>query len=657
MFESPYGSPPLSGVKITGGFFADYQRIMKNDAIPYQWSVLNDELAGVEKSGAIENFRIAAGESTKAYYGTCFQDSDVGKWLEGVAYLLCWAPNKALEQRADEVIDLLGRAQREDGYLNTYFTVAEPGGRFQNIRECDELYCFGHLAEAAAAYWQATGKRRFLEIICRYADLLCATFGRGEGQIPACDGHPEAELAFVRLYEVTGNQKYLEQAAFQLDVRGSEPYYYDLEWERRGRKSFHPHLQGEKPSDDKGYDQSERAPRHLREPVGHAVKLCYLLAGMAAYCSHTDDREMFEACRNVFDSIRNQQMYLTGAVGATRHKEAFTKPYHLPNDRAYGETCASAALVFAMRRMLLNEPDAAFADVMERVLYNALPAGVSFDGRGFFYVNPLEVYPRDIEADADYQAVKPVRQPWFACACCPPNLVRLLTGLGAYLYTHSSRTLYVHLFADSAASVRLSDALCVQIRQTTDYPWDGAIHFEIQSTGAFRLAIRIPGWCENASLLQDHAPIALSGRMNRGYALLDCPPGKTDVELSLDMPPCFVEANPAVKADAGKVAVMRGPVVYCAEECDNGPRLFQLAVHPGAAIEICRRRLRGAPMLEIAGGLREGDDAFQGLYRRYAPSGRQTPIRLIPYGMWGNRRRSSEPEEMTVWLRRAIAAR
>lgn len=240
-------------------------------------------------------------------------------------------------------------------------------------------------------------------------------------------------------------------------------------------------------------------------------------------------------------------------------------------------------------------------------------AGVSFDGRGFFYVNPLEVYPRDIEADADYQSVKPVRQPWFACACCPPNLVRLLTGLGAYLYTHSSRTLYVHLFADSAASVRLSDALCVQIRQTTDYPWDGAIHFEIQSTGAFRLAIRIPGWCENASLLQDHAPIALSGRMNRGYALLDCPPGKTDVELSLDMPPCFVEANPAVKADAGKVAVMRGPVVYCAEECDNGPRLVPTGRPSGrrdrdlpsapsrrAYVGNCRRLARGRRCLSGA---------------------------------------------------------
>ena len=224
--------------------------------MPYQWEVLNDHAEGVEKSGALENFKIAAGESKQGYYGTCFQDSDVGKWLECVAYLLANQPDAEWESRADEVIALLGRAQQHDGYLNTYFTVAEPGKRFTNIRECDELYCFGHLAEAAVAYAQSTGKKELLQIICRYADLICRVFGTGEGQIPACDGHPESELAFVRLYEATGEPKYLEQAGFELHIRGTEPYYYDIEWERRGKKSFHPHLQNEKPSDDKGYDQS-----------------------------------------------------------------------------------------------------------------------------------------------------------------------------------------------------------------------------------------------------------------------------------------------------------------------------------------------------------------------------------------------------------------
>ena len=426
MNSKRYLGSNVSGVKLKSGILKQYQEVIKKTSIPYQWKILNDKINGAEKSGAIENFRIAAGESKRTYYGTCFQDSDVGKWLESVAYLLCWTEDVELEKTADEVIELLGRAQQKDGYLNTYFTIVNPRGRFTNIRECDELYCFGHLAEAAVAYYQSTGKRRFLEIICRYADLICETFGEKEGQIRACDGHPEAELAFVRLYEVTGKIEYLEQAEFQLKTRGSEPYYYDIEWERRGKKSFHPHLQGEKPSDDRGYDQSECLLKDLDHPVGHAVKMGYLLAGMAAYSFYAREDELHNACKKIFQIITSRQMYITGAVGSTRHKESFTRDFHLPNDRAYAETCASVAIVFAAQRMLRLEANPYYADIIERVIYNALPAGMSLEGDRFFYVNPLEVYPLDIDADHDYDSVKPIRQKWFSCACCPPNLIRII---------------------------------------------------------------------------------------------------------------------------------------------------------------------------------------------------------------------------------------
>lgn len=638
--------------RITGGLWANYQKMMASITIPYQWRILNDELEGIEKSGAIENFRIAAKESDRAYYGTCFQDSDVGKLLEGIAYMLTWAPHAGWEEKADGVINLMARAQWPDGYLNTYFTVAEPNGRFSNIRECDELYCFGHLAEAAVAYAQATGMRKFLDIMCRYADLICDTFGEGAGQIPACDGHPEAELAFVRLYEATGEDKYLRQAGFQLNIRGSEPYYYDIEWERLGRESFHPHLKGIRPSDNKGYDQQECPLRELDHPVGHAVKLCYLLAGMAAYSFHTGDKEMLSAAKAIFEGIRDKQMYVTGAVGASRHQEAFTKDYHLPNDRAYGETCASVAMVFAMHRLLKSDPSSAYADVMERVLYNAVPAGISQDGCHFFYVNPLEVYPPDIAADADYVDVKPVRQKWFRCACCPPNLVRLMASIGNYIYTQRNDTIYAHLFAQSEAHFSLESAQTVCIEQETNFPWEGRVCFRVRCEAPFHLAIRLPDWSCHTRLFSGGTELELTCLTQNGYAVLPCPAGETILDLQLDMTPYAVEAHPAVKADAGKVALMRGPVVYCAEEADNGPLLHNLSLDPNAGFAVLDERVFGAPVLLARTALRENTQPFQGLYRRCQTAQKEVSLRLIPYFLWGNRRKSSQPEEMLVWIRR-----
>lgn len=649
--KKKYFSPPCGQVRLTGGFWKQYQQLIREKTMPYQWEVLNDRVEGVEKSGAVENFKIAAGESKQRYYGTCFQDSDVGKWLECVAYLLASQPDAEWETRADDVIALLGRAQQNDGYLNTYFTVAEPGNRFTNIRECDELYCFGHLAEAAVAYAQSTGKKEMLQIICRYADLICRIFGTGDEQIPACDGHPESELAFVRLYEATGEQKYLEQAGFELHIRGAEPYYYDIEWERRGQKSFHPHLQNEKPSDDKGYDQSLCSPQNLRAPVGHAVKMGYLLAGMAAYCQYVDDPTMWEACQRVFESIRKEQVYITGAVGSTRHKEAFTAPYHLPNDRAYAETCASAALIFAMRRMLNNDPNAAYADMMECTLYNGLLAGISHNGTRFFYVNPLESYPNEIAVDPDYQAAKPVRQPWFACACCPPNLARTVADIGEYLYTVQGTQVYVQLYAASEASFALENGLKIKLHQFTDYPWNGDVRLEADCVGEYSLFLRWPEWCERVSLRIDGQEISIENRPSTGYLPLGKHSGKMTVEYKMHMEACFMEAAPAVRADAGKVAIQRGPVVYCAEECDNGPQLFRLAVDPQSSILIEEKACFGAPVLKVLNAWREGQDGGN-LYRRYQPSSQAVSVRLVPYCLWGNRNPEGRAGEMTVWLRR-----
>lgn len=648
MGKKMYTSPDLHRVHLTGGMLADYQKLVKDKAMPYQWAVLNDQVEGAEKSGAIENFRIAAGESKKEYYGTCFQDSDIGKWLEAVAYMLCWSPDAEWESRADDVIELLARAQHPDGYLNTYFTVAEPGGRFQNIRECDELYCFGHLTEAAVAYYEATGKRKMLDVMCRYADLLCDTFGNGEGQIRACDGHPEAEAALVRLYEATGERRYLEQAGFQLETRGSEPYYYDIEWRRRGCTSFHPHLKGERPSDDRGYDQSECLVRELDHPVGHAVKVGYLLSGMAGYSLYTDDRELREACRKIFDRIIHRQMYITGAVGATHHKEAFTKDYHLPNDRAYAETCASVAMIMALRWMLRHGPNSEYADVMERVLYNALPAGMSLNGNRFFYVNPLEVYPRDVEADHDYDSVKMVRQKWFWCACCPPNLVRLFASIGGYLYLHNDEEIYVNLFAQSETELVLGEGRIVHIEQRTAYPWDGRVELRVKGGRGVRLGVRLPGWCE--SLRFEHNGHALKPAVENGYGLFALQGDEETIVLEMDMRPYYVAADPRVKADAGRVALMRGPVVYCAEECDSGSLLHSVKISPEQNVDMLEERFHGAPVLGVRACGAETAEWKGSLYTRYRPPQKERYLRMIPYAMWGNRLQKEEPAEMQIWL-------
>lgn len=650
MNKKNFISSNFKGCKITGGIFERYQKIIKEKAIPYQWKALNDRVEGAAKSGVVENFKIAAGESEEEYYGTCFQDSDLGKWMEAASYAVAWGHDQELERLLDKIVELIEKAQCEDGYLNTYFSVVQPEKRFSNIRECDELYCFGHLAEAAVAYYQATGKKKFLEIMCRYADLLCDTFGNKDGQIPACDGHAEAELAFVRLYEATKEKKYLEQAGFQLYIRGREPYYYDIEWERRGCKSFHPHLQGERPSEDKEYDQSDGPVAEMTHPVGHAVKMGYLLAGMAAYSQYAKDESLYTACKTIFREILTKQIYVTGAVGATRHKEAFTKDYHLPNDRAYGETCASAAMAIAIRRMLLVEPDAVLADALEKILYNALPAGMSLNGERYFYVNPLEVYPRDLEADHDYDSVKAVRQKWFDCACCPPNLIRVLADLGEYFYVCSESEVYIHLFSESDTEIEISPLKKIRIIQKTAYPFDGKIKIILEQANDLDVFIRIPGWCSKGILQVYGEKKEIGTNGTPMYERIRIRRENTEITLELKLIPYCVCASQEVKADAWKVAVMRGPVVYCAEEADNGPELFNLALNPEAGFEVVRETGLEAPaLISRKGYRRSGRKNKSNLYTPYANEIIETNIKLIPYAMWGNRE-AEQPAEMAVWL-------
>lgn len=625
----------LRDVQVADGFFSRYADLVREEVIPYQWEALNDRIPGAEKSGCLRNFRIAAGQEAGEFTGMVFQDSDIGKWLEAVAYSLTTHPDAALERTADEVIELLEAAQREDGYLDTYFIVKDPKNRWKCLRDCHELYCAGHLLEGAVAYWQATGKDRFLNVMRRYVDYIATVFGRGEGQMRGYPGHEEIELALCKLYDVTGEKKYLDLAAYFIDERGRDPKYFLEERKTRG-DAFH--WEG---NDAQGMDyfQAHAPVREQTEAVGHAVRAVYLYSGMADVAMRTGDEGLLEACRRLYRNIADKRLYVTGAIGSTYIGEAFTFDYDLPNDTAYAETCASVGLIFFMKRMLEADGAAEYGDMMERALYNTVLAGMAMDGKSFFYVNPLEVFPEADEKDPSKRHVKTVRQKWFACACCPPNVARLLADLGSYIYRRKGSAVTADLFIGS----RLALPGGAELIQTSEVPFGGKVTFTLRGAAqGFSLRVRCPEWAEGVTCT---APC----RKENGYIAIqkDWQDGDS-VTLLFGMEPRRIYANPLVRQDAGKVCLMRGPLVYCLEEADNGANLHLLRLPEGEPVEAVRGEgaLFGMTLLRAKGRRFVPHGS-----RLYAPDrqGREEEARLtfVPYFAWGNR----DKGEMAVYVR------
>ncbi|WJQ05725.1 glycoside hydrolase family 127 protein [Geobacillus stearothermophilus] len=642
----------IGGIKVEKGtiranvndrFWKRYIDIVRNEVVPYQWEALNDRIPDAEPSHAIKNFRIAAGESDGEFYGMVFQDSDVAKWLEAVAYLLEEKRDSELEALADDVIELLGRAQQPDGYLNTYYTVKEPGKRWTNLRDNHELYCAGHLIEAAVAYFQATGKRRFLDIMCKYADYIGTVFGRGEGQIPGYDGHQEIELALLKLYEVTGNESYLKLSQYFIDQRGQQPHYFDWEKKARGEtKPFWFH-------DDYRYHQAHIPVREQKQAVGHAVRALYMYTAMAGLAAKTGDESLKQACQTLWENVTKRQMYITGGVGSSAFGESFTFDFDLPNDTVYAETCAAIALVFWARRMLELEMDGKYVDVMERALYNGTISGMDLDGKRFFYVNPLEVWPKACERH-DKRHVKPVRQKWFSCACCPPNLARLIASIGHYIYSQTSDALFVHLYVGSNIQTEIGGR-SVEIVQETNYPWDGTVRLTIspESAQEFTLGLRIPGWCRGAEVTINGENVDIAPLTKKGYAYIRRVWRQGDeMVLHFSMPVERIKAHPQVRANAGKVALQRGPIVYCLEEVDNGPNLANLFLPRDAQLEAHFEPDLLEGVVVITGTAERMDESAWNdeLYRPIEPRTYQVPFRAIPYYAWCNRGEG----EMTVWV-------
>lgn len=562
-----------------------------------------------------------------------FWDSDVAKWIEAAAHSLATYPEANLEAALDELIDTISRAQQPDGYLNTHFTVVHPELRWKNLRDWHELYCAGHLIEAAVAHFRATGKRNLLDTVCRYADHIERVFGVQPGQKRGYDGHEEIELALVKLFEATGEKRYLQMSKYFVDERGRLPHYFDVEARERGEN---PASYWAKTHE---YTQSHIPVREQTLPVGHAVRGMYLYSAMADLAVAYNDGDLLIACKRIWHHLVHKRMYITGGIGSSRANEGYTADYDLPNETAYAETCAAIGLVLFTHRLLQIEPEAIYADILERALYNGCLSGVSLKGDRFFYENPLE------------SRGQPQRWEWHECSCCPPNIARLLASLEQYVYSQKANEFWVHLYVSGTVKFDLNGK-SVQLTQQSDYPWNGKIVFKIESEQQIdlQLALRIPGWCRAATLRVNGQDVALAPLLQQGYAKLPRRWQTGDlIELNLTMPVERLQAHPQVRANCGRIALQRGPLIYCLEEIDNGKNLNDLVLprEEKLAVKFEPNLLGGVSVITGSAkrrSLRQWEDK---LYSTDRGASEEIFFKAIPYFAWANR----APGEMLVWMR------
>ena len=639
---------PVRGVSVTDHFFGRLRETVRTRMLPYQWEALNDRVPDAEPSHCLENFRIAAGLAKGEHGGFVFQDSDVYKWIEACAWSLAWHPDEALLSRVREAVDLIAAAQCPDGYLNTYYQLTAPEKRFTNLLNNHELYCVGHLLEAALALAEVTGEEKLLNTARRAVACVRRHIGPEEGKLHGYPGHEVLEMALCRLYEYAGDEEALSFAKYLLEERGKEPLFFEEERKRNGNRFY-----WEDSAFRYAYCQAHKPVKEQTDAAGHAVRAMYLYAGMAEEARLTGDEEMAAAAQRLWESVTRRQMYITGAVGASAYGESFTYDYDLPNGLVYGETCASVGLAFFAERMLRLHPRAEYADVLEKVLYNGAISGMSLSGTEFFYVNPLEAEPkRDALVEA-FRHVKTRRQPWFSCACCPPNLARLLTSLGNYLWMTREDRLYVHLYAAAEGRVTAASGTA-RVAVRSGYPWDGRISVKTEmEEGEVTLALRVPGWCAAWEVSLDGHPVEAS--LEEGYLVLPAlMTGEHEAVLDLAMPAKAMTADRRIRADHGKLAVQKGPIVFCLEEADNGPDLYELAMSPDAPfyVETCKGELAGMIRVRVPGYRVYDDVPKREAPALYHPAGalRREPFTLtfIPYCAWANR----EEGEMRVFVNR-----
>lgn len=619
----------LGAVRITDPFWRNTQRLISETVLPYQWEALNDRVSDAEPSHCMRNFQIAAGMTEGCHEGMVFQDSDVYKWLEAVAYCLAIHGNPALEASADEAIAIITSAQQPDGYLNTYYTLHEPDQRFCNLTEGHELYCAGHLFEAAVAYADATGKQTLLAVATRLADCLARHFLREDDRHMGYPGHPEVELALLRLYGATQREDFLRLCLYFLNARGQGESWREKEAAQGG---FHRHWNDalfDMPDD---YAQAHAPVRAQRKATGHAVRAMYLYSAMADAARLCGDTEMAEACLALYENTVTRQMYVTGGIGSSAIGERFTADYDLPNESAYAETCAGVGLMMFSSRMWALTGRADCFDTWERALYNTVLAGMGRDGRHFFYVNPLSVNPYTLRKNPGLAHVLATRPKWFGCACCPPNLARSVLSIGRSLYALDRNTLYLLSHIDSDLTL---DGLRASLTHV------GPLCRLMMEGPALTLKLRIP---EGFDLVPER------GTLEGGYLIIPHTGGKATYSYRLIPRARVLRAHPRIAQDAGKLCVTEGQIVYCLEEADNGSGLCMLALPADAAFTRVEMDWLPDGMHALrAEGFRRSDDDWLHAYEERVPVFAPQSLTFVPYSQWNNRGEG----EMCVWVQEA----
>lgn len=622
-------------VSLTGPFWSERLETVLTHTVPSQYRQL-------EASGILESLDLKAPppplripRNATGFTTQFFWDSDIGKWIEAAGYALRHRRDPEVEAQVDAIVDKLEAAQMPDGYLNLWYQGHEIENRWTNLRDRHELYNAGHLLEGAIAYYLATGRRKFLDIMERFVAHIRTTFGPGQGQKRGYPGHQEIELALVKLYHLTGEKQHLDLAAYFINERGRQPHYFDHEALARGDdpKAYHFYDLG-----NYEYSQSHKPVREQDKVVGHAVRAFYMYAAMADLAADLDDESLRHACKVLWDDVTTTRMYVTGGFGPSASNEGFTTDYDLPNDSAYCETCASVAMVFWAQRMLNLDLDGHYAEILELALYNGTLSGLSRDGELYFYENKLD-------SDGSHR-----RWPWHPCPCCTMNVSRLVASVGGYFYSVGAESIAVNLYGGNSAELAMEERK-VRIEQDSNYPWSGGVRIVVrpEGHGAFALRLRIPAWAADATASLNGNPLDVPGQIDKGYLVIerDWLDGDT-IELDLPMPPRRLYANPKVKMDRHRIALARGPLIYCAEQADNATPVPDLMLPRDVPLaEIERSDLFGgivalsAPALTLA-----ADDWGSDLYRTTPPVAAPATLTAIPYFLWANR----EPGAMQVWL-------
>jgi DUF1680 family protein len=631
---SRYAPVPFPDVKLEGQFWHERLETVLTRTIPSQHKKLEeytilDSLKLPQPPPPLRFPRHANGFTVQVFW-----DSDVGKWIEAASYALAHRRDADIEAKIEAIVDDFERAQAPDGYLNCWYLGREPDKRWTNLRDNHEMYNAGHLLEGAIAYFRVTGRRRWLDIMERYLEHIYSVFGTEPGKKRGYDGHEEIELALIKLYYLTGEKKHLDFATYLINERGRQPpHYFDVEREaREGGDTSQPYVQG-----NYEYSQSHKPVREQDKVVGHAVRAMYLYTAMADLAAELNDPALKRACEVLWDDVMETKMYVTAGLGPSERNEGFTHDFDLPNQTAYAETCASVALIFWAQRMLHLDLDGKYGDILELAMFNGALSGLSRDGEHYFYANPLE-------SDGT-----PTRWDWHTCPCCTMNVSRLVASVGGYFVSTAEDGIAFHLYGGISTEVDVAGTK-VALREVSTYPWNGdiKIHVDPASPAAFDLKLRIPGWSSGAKVAVNGEAVDVGAAVN-GYLTINRTWNKGDVvSLDLPMPAVRLYAHPGVIMDAGRVALKRGPLVYCIEEVDNpGGRVQRLKLPRRAELKAETRAdlFDGVVTLKAeALAIEEAD--WTSLYRTNPPKEETATLTALPYYLWANRGQGS----MMVWV-------